>query len=475
MVRREHRAVGDCRVVDCMRTARLLNRSTGHHNTRIQQYLMHSLRDAACSDTHTVPARQDVLASYEVLTERHPAPCQPWLDALGDPDAMPFRPHSRSPDNVSDSERLYRLKMLTDSHGYEGYLRALFHALEHRAGVDGTGEEASPLEPDLPELIRMAKNVSSRSSTHLPLNHSIVAVSVLEDGYSSSPGTILQPRISDIIPSSYGKLRRLRQRVSRPVTSFQDVQSLVQETLHRVTGSSFSAIEYVVRGMGDPCLRGCSGSEARPVVDDAFRRLEEEGTAFPFLPSDMSHAPSADGLPFVAGHFLYEILDNVCASSTVMVINSASGTTTKGGARLSSVSGLSQLLFRYPKTVFVLMPADLSELHDAIDLCRFFSNCYVNPKWLQFGPIAVTCSAIRRCLASLPAERTLYFGSVNTDPDWRFGSWKLALENLVYVFSAIVEDGGLTVEEAVEKLTRWLATNTNDVFGYASGGGLIST
>ena len=103
-------------------------------------------------------------------------------------------------------------------------------------------------------------------------------------------------------------------------------------------------------------------------------------------------------------------------------------------------------------------------MDEAILLCKYFPNVYLDLAWLHTLDRQAAVSAIKRIIELLPTNKIIGFGGDVCLPVNTVGNLHFALENLAEAFADLIRAGELTASDAEELGHAWLYENPVQIY-----------
>ena len=127
-------------------------------------------------------------------------------------------------------------------------------------------------------------------------------------------------------------------------------------------------------------------------------------------------------------------------------------------------SDLCPLLRAFPETTFVLMHIGYPYQDEYIALAKHYRNVYIDLCWTWILNPAATVRFVREFLLGAPASKLFTFGGDYSSVEPIVGHAHLARHGLARALHGLVEDGWLTMREALELVEPLMRGNAERVF-----------
>ncbi len=123
------------------------------------------------------------------------------------------------------------------------------------------------------------------------------------------------------------------------------------------------------------------------------------------------------------------------------------------------VSFLEGLIRRHKNVNFIILHCGMPFIDEAVLLCRYYSNVYLNLTWSHIIDRNQTCLIIKKFIELLPVNKIHGFGGDYMYPQQVYGHLQIAYENIASVLFGYVTENYMTEEQALEIAYKWLYEN----------------
>lgn len=113
----------------------------------------------------------------------------------------------------------------------------------------------------------------------------------------------------------------------------------------------------------------------------------------------------------------------------------------------------------------VLLHAGYPYTDDALLLCRYYPNVFLDLAWLHILDRREAVRTIERIVELLPVNKIAGFGGDVCTPVNTVGNLSISLENMAQAFSELVRSGDMSAAEAEETCRLWLYENPKQIYG----------
>lgn len=125
---------------------------------------------------------------------------------------------------------------------------------------------------------------------------------------------------------------------------------------------------------------------------------------------------------------------------------------------------LADMIATHPDQRFILLHLGYPYMDEAILLCKYFPNVYLDLAWLHTLDRQAAVGAIKRILELLPTNKIVGFGGDVCLPVNTVGNLHFALENLAEAFADLIRAGEMTASDAEELGHAWLYENPVQIY-----------
>lgn len=125
-------------------------------------------------------------------------------------------------------------------------------------------------------------------------------------------------------------------------------------------------------------------------------------------------------------------------------------------ARTSYMEGL---IRRHKNVNFIILHCGMPFIDEAVLLCRYYSNVYLNLTWSHIIDRNQTCLIIKKFIELLPVNKIHGFGGDYIYPQQIYGHQQIAYENIASVLFGYVSENYMTEEQALNIAHKWLYEN----------------
>lgn len=125
---------------------------------------------------------------------------------------------------------------------------------------------------------------------------------------------------------------------------------------------------------------------------------------------------------------------------------------------------LGELIASHPDQSFILLHLGYPYIEEALLLCKYFPNVYLDLAWLHTLDRQTAIGAIKRIIELLPTNKIIGFGGDVCLPINTVGNLHFALENLAEAFADLIKAREMTASDAEEICLAWLYENPKEVY-----------
>lgn len=174
-------------------------------------------------------------------------------------------------------------------------------------------------------------------------------------------------------------------------------------------------------------------------------------------------------LPFEKIKDLDDFVINTCinlAQSKDMntIIHTGIHAWNKNQVKACHAEPLGELIASHPDQNFILLHLGYPYIDEALLLCKYFPNVYLDLAWLHTLDRKTAITAIKRIIELLPTNKIIGFGGDVCLPVNTVGNLHFALENLAEAFSDLIRAGEMTASDAEEICLAWLYENPVQIY-----------
>jgi len=134
---------------------------------------------------------------------------------------------------------------------------------------------------------------------------------------------------------------------------------------------------------------------------------------------------------------------------------------------LHNAGSVTDLCRRSPETRFVFMHICYPHYEDLIAAAKHYSNAYVDMCWSWIiNPVAAK-DFLKKCLVTIPANKILTFGGDYIPVEPVLGHATIARKGIALALSELVEEGWLSLADALELVDPIMHNNARTIFNLA--------
>ena len=123
------------------------------------------------------------------------------------------------------------------------------------------------------------------------------------------------------------------------------------------------------------------------------------------------------------------------------------------------VSYLEGLVRRHPNTTFILLHCGMPFVDDAIILCKYFRNVFLNMTWCHIIDREQSKVCVKKFIEMLPTNKISGFGGDYIYPQQVYGHLQFAIENIGTALWELVQRNEMTEQEAIIISKKWFYDN----------------
>ncbi len=136
----------------------------------------------------------------------------------------------------------------------------------------------------------------------------------------------------------------------------------------------------------------------------------------------------------------------------------------KNDVKACHTEPLCEMIASHPDQRFILLHLGYPYMDEAILLCKYFPNVYLDLAWLHTLDRQAAVNAIKRIIELLPANKIVGFGGDVCLPVNTVGNLDFALHNLAEAFSDLIRAGEITATDAEDLGYAWLYENPTQIY-----------
>lgn len=128
-------------------------------------------------------------------------------------------------------------------------------------------------------------------------------------------------------------------------------------------------------------------------------------------------------------------------------------------------SYLESLIRRHPKAKFILLHCGMPFVDDAIILCKYYRNVFLNMTWCHIIDREQSKMCVKKFIELLPISKIMGFGGDYIYPQQVYGHMQFAIENIASALWELVEKKEITEKDALQIAKKWLYENPKNIIG----------
>lgn len=281
------------------------------------------------------------------------------------------------------------------------------------------------------------------------------------DYFSDSRVMIPVPTVSYITPKCEEELKLLEESVGFSVNDLTSLERAIRSLfdLYRRCGLKNIKIGSAYNRTLDYAL---------PDTDKAERQLRsvvrgEFSAGFLYGQNNMNIP--LDGLKDLDNFVVWKCAELAAEQGMNVIFHTGLHAWNRNDPQACHANYLQNFIRSHADQKIVLLHAGYPYTDDALLLCRYYPNVYLDLAWLHILDRREAVRTVERAIELLPVNKIVGFGGDVCTPVNTVGNLSVSLENLAHAFAGLVRCGDMTESEAVETCRRWLYDNPKEIYG----------
>lgn len=281
------------------------------------------------------------------------------------------------------------------------------------------------------------------------------------DYFSDSRVMIPVPTVSYITPKCEEELKLLEESVGFSVNDLTSLERAIRSLfdLYRRCGLKNIKIGSAYNRTLDYAL---------PDTDKAERQLRsvvrgEFSAGFLYGQNNMNIP--LDGLKDLDNFVVWKCVELAADQGMNVIFHTGLHAWNRNDPQACHANYLQNFIRSHADQKIVLLHAGYPYTDDALLLCRYYPNVYLDLAWLHILDRREAVRTVERAIELLPVNKIVGFGGDVCTPVNTVGNLSVSLENLAHAFAGLVRCGDMTESEAVETCRRWLYDNPKEIYG----------
>ena len=280
------------------------------------------------------------------------------------------------------------------------------------------------------------------------------------DYFKDSKLIIPVPTVSLMTPKTSNDIRELSLHSGVNIQSTEDLQAAIKAIFSQYSSLGLSNIKIGASYNRIPNYAAVDYSAA----DVQLSRVLAGNISF-----DKPYGQNNLNLPLGQLKALDDLVINTCVDlardmQMNTVIHTGIHAWNKNDIKACHAEPLADMISAHPDQRFVLLHLGYPYMDEAILLCKYFPNVYLDLAWLHTLDRQAAVSAIKRIIELLPTNKIIGFGGDVCLPVNTVGNLHFTLENLAEAFADLIRAGELTASDAEELGHAWLYENPVQIY-----------
>ncbi len=268
------------------------------------------------------------------------------------------------------------------------------------------------------------------------------------------------PTVSDITPRSCGGIESLEKASGICISRFEELIRAVEVLFGKYEKAGVRAVKF--------------GTAYRRKLDFEYASYDEAERVFETI---IGEPPNGDskmcGAPAQAlgekdlkplGDFLTDFMVSAAGRLGIPVFfHTGLHAWNENSIGAARASHLEKLIRRHKNVNFILLHCGMPFIDEAVLLCRYYPNVYLNMTWSHIIDRDQSCLMMKKFIELLPVNKIHAFGGDYIWPQQVYGHLQFALENIASVLGGCVSGGIMTEPQALDTARRWLYENPKEL------------
>ncbi len=344
---------------------------------------------------------------------------------------------------------------------YTTYFRAIFFSLQSDFDMkDITLEEVKKVSEKLQISNKVGVMEKMKKDLNIETIMSFIPFNQLD--YFSDSGHTLVPTISDIFLRHRFDIERVGEAAGIYIDSFDALLKAIEIIFENYNKFGIKAVKF------------CSGYRRKLDFDLVTRDSAEKEFGAVF--SEILGGDSVMcGAPFsvyptsqlkALDDYLTDFMVSLAGKYAMPVFMHA-GIHAWNGNDIESikVACLSGLIRRHANVNFILLHCGMPFIDEAVILCKYFPNVYLNFTWCHIIDTAMSRLLVKKCIEMLPINKIHAFGGDYLYPQQVKGHLEFVKNNVAIALWELVNEGVMTSEQAQKIAYSWFYENPKELLG----------